>query len=90
LSDEDKQLIQNATKVAHDYILDVAVELDATGLQKIKETNPDYKIVRLTDEERAAFKERAKAVEAAFVERAGERGQKILDQMKKDLIAAQQ
>lgn len=88
LSDQDKQLIQDATKVAHDYILDVAVKLDETGLNKIRETNPDYKIVRLTEEERAAFKERAKAVEAAFVARAGERGQKILDQMKQDLAAA--
>ncbi|OAN67887.1 C4-dicarboxylate ABC transporter [Sulfitobacter sp. EhC04] len=90
LSDEDKELVQNASQAAHDYILDVAVELDATGLAKIKETNPDYTIVRLTEEEREAFKERAKAVEEAFVERAGERGAAILEQMKKDLAAAQQ
>lgn len=90
LSDEDKALVQKASQEALDYILDVAVELDAKGLAKIKETNPDYKIVRLTEEERAAFKERAKSVEAAFVERAGERGAAILAQMKKDLEAAQQ
>lgn len=90
LSDEDKALVQKASQEALDYILDVAVELDAKGLAKIKETNPDYKIVRLTDEERAAFKERAKAVEEAFVARAGDRGAAILEQMKKDLVAAQQ
>jgi len=90
LSDEDKALVQNASAVALDYILDVAVDLDATGLAKIKETNPDYKIVVLTEEERAVFKERAQAVEALFVERAGERGAAILEQMKKDLVAAQQ
>ena len=90
LSDEDKALVQKASQEALDYILDVAVELDAKGLAKIKETNPDYKIVRLTEEERAAFKERAKAVEKAFVERAGERGAAILEQMKKDLEAAKQ
>lgn len=89
LSDADKELVQNASQVALDYILDVAVELDATGLAKIQETNPDYIINRLTDEERAPFKERAQAVEAAFVERAGERGAAILEQMKKDLVAAQ-
>ncbi|MEZ5450589.1 MAG: TRAP transporter substrate-binding protein DctP [Thiolinea sp.] len=88
LSDEDKQLIQDATKVAHDYILDEAVKMDETGLAKIKETNPEYAIVRLSDEERAAFKERAKQVEEAFIERAGERGKKILEQMKADLEAA--
>ena len=90
LSDADKALVQKASQEALDYILDVAVELDAIGLQKIKETNPDYKIVVLTDEERAPFIERAAAVEAAFVERAGPRGAAILEQMKKDLIAARQ
>lgn len=89
LSDKDKKLIQDATAVAHDYILNAAVSMDEIGLNKIKETNPGYTIVRLTDAERAVFMKRAEAVEAAFVERAGERGQKILEQMKKDLAAAQ-
>jgi len=90
LSDEDKALVQDASQVALDYILDVAVELDAIGLAKIRETNPDYKIVRLTAEERAPFQERAKQVEASFVERAGERGAAILKQMKLDRDAARQ
>jgi TRAP-type C4-dicarboxylate transport system substrate-binding protein len=90
LSDEDKTLVQNASQVALDYILDVAVDLDSTGLAKIRETNPDYTIVRLTEEERAVFRERALQVEAAFIERAGERGAAILEQMKKDLVAARQ
>ncbi len=90
LSDEDKALVQKASQEALDYILDVAVELDAIGLKKIQDSNPDYKIVRLTEEERAVFKERAKMVEAAFIERAGPRGEAILEQMKKDLAAARQ
>lgn len=88
LSKADQELIQNATDVAHDYILDIAVELDETGLSKIKETNPNAKIVRLSEEERAVFKERAKVVEAAFIERAGERGKAILEQMKVDIAEA--
>ncbi|MEZ5535070.1 MAG: TRAP transporter substrate-binding protein DctP [Thiolinea sp.] len=88
LSDEDKKLVQDASAAALDYILDVAVDLDAKGLSKIKETNENAKVVRLTEEERAVFKERAKAVEEAFIERAGERGKAILEQMKKDIEAA--
>ncbi len=88
LSAEDQQLIQDAANAAQDYILDLAVELDAKGLAKIKETNPDVVINRLTDEERAAFEERAAAVEEAFIERAGERGKAIIEQMKKDIEAA--
>jgi TRAP-type C4-dicarboxylate transport system substrate-binding protein len=90
LGDEDKTLVQNASQAALDYILDVAVDLDAIGLARIRETNPDYKIVRLSEEERAVFKERAKQVEAAFIDRAGDRGAAILAQMKLDLVAAQQ
>jgi TRAP-type C4-dicarboxylate transport system substrate-binding protein len=78
LGKEDQTLIQNATKAAHDYILDVAVKLDETGLAKIIETNPNVKIVRLTDAERLVFKERAKSVELAFIKRAGDRGKRFL------------
>ena len=88
LSDEDKQLVQNAASTAHDYILDLVVEMDATGLAKIKETNPNAVINMLTDEEKAVFMERAKAVEEVFIEKSGERGKAILDQMKADLAAA--
>ncbi len=88
LGDKDKQLIQDATSVAHSYILDEVVKMDEVGLNKIKESNPDYKIVTLTEEERAVFKERAKAVEQAFIEKAGERGAAILEQMKADAASA--
>lgn len=88
LGDEDKQLIQNAASAAQDYILDLVVEMDEIGLNKIKETNPNAVINRLTDEERAAFIERAQVVEEKFIERAGERGKAIIDQMKADLEAA--
>lgn len=88
LSDADKQLVQNAAAAAHDYILDLVVEMDATGLAKIKETNPNAVINRLSDEEKAVFVKRAMAVEEAFIEKAGERGKAIIEQMKADLEAA--
>ncbi|MDH3375707.1 MAG: TRAP transporter substrate-binding protein DctP [Gammaproteobacteria bacterium] len=90
LSDKDKQLIQDATAVAHAYILDEAVKMDEIGLKKIQESNPGYKIVRLTEAERAVFRERAKAVEQAFIDKAGERGARIIEQMKADVAAANQ
>lgn len=90
LSDTDKKLIQDAAAVALDYILEEAANMDALGLGRIVRTNPGYKIVTLTEEERKAFKARAVQVEKAFVEKAGKRGQAIIDQMKKDLAAAAQ
>jgi TRAP-type C4-dicarboxylate transport system substrate-binding protein len=88
LSDADKKLVQDATAHAHNYILDAAVKMDEVGLRKIKETNPEAVINRLTPEEKAVFVERAKAVEEAYIEKAGERGREIIEQMKKDLEAA--
>lgn len=88
LSNKDKKLIQNATDVAHSYILDQVVKMDEIGLNKIRETNPGYKIVKLTESERAVFKGRAVAVEKAFIAKAGDRGAKILKQMKADIAAA--
>ena len=90
LSDADKKLVQAATEQAHDYILEMAVELDKVGLEKIRKSNPDAVINRLTDAERAVFMERAKMVEAAFVAKAGPRGKEIIEQMKMDLKAAGQ
>lgn len=88
LGDEDKQLIQNATVAALDHIPDLVIEMDVEGLKKINETNPDAVINRLTEEEKAVFIERAKAVEEAFIESAGDRGRLIIEQMKKDVADA--
>lgn len=88
LNVEDKKLIQNAAKVALDFILEKAQDLDATGLGRIVRSNPDYKIVTLTEKEREAFKKRAVQVEKAFINKAGNRGQQIIEQMKKDLKVA--
>ena len=90
LNDADNKLVQDATTHAHDYILAKAVELDEIGLNKIRETNSKAVINRLTDAERAVFIERAKVVEMAFIEKAGPRGEAVLEQMKKDLAAAGQ
>ena len=88
LSDADQKLVQDATDHALNWILDEAVKMDEIGLRKIRESNPDAVINRLTEEERAVFMERARAVEEAFIEKAGERGRRIIEQMKKDIEAA--
>jgi TRAP-type C4-dicarboxylate transport system substrate-binding protein len=88
LGKKDQNLIQNATAVAHSYILDEVVKMDEIGLNKIRETNPGYKIVRLTEAERAVFKKRAVAVEQKYIDKAGKRGAAIIKQMREDIAAA--
>ncbi len=87
LDKRDKRLIREAAEYAHQTILEEALKLDAYGLGRIVRTNPDYKIVTLTDEQRAPFIERASSVQDAFAAKS-DSNKKILDQMRKDLKAA--
>ena len=88
LGRRDKRLVRLAAEHAHQVILKEAQELDARGLERIVETNPDYKIVTLTDAEREPFKKAALEVQASFGSKS-DTHQKLLDQMMADLEAAE-
>lgn len=88
LSEEDQQLIRDATEAAFDHILDYQQGLTEASLQKIQEAKPSITITELTEEQRAPFRETAGHVEATFLEIGGPRAQEVLDQMKADLEAA--
>jgi TRAP-type C4-dicarboxylate transport system substrate-binding protein len=87
LSDKDKKLIQEASKHAEKVILKEAQKLDAYGLGKIVRSNPDYKIVTLTKEERSVFKERVKPVQEEFASVSAS-NKLLLTQMREDLEEA--
>ncbi len=88
LSKRDKKLVQEAAKFAHKTILQEAQKLDAYGLGRIVRTNPSYKIVTLTEDERKVFKEEAKAVQESFASKS-DSNKKIMTQMMKDLAEAE-
>ncbi len=88
LSKRDKKLVQAAAEHAHKTILNEAQKLDAYGLGRIVRTNPDFKIITLTDDERKVFKEKAKAVQKSFASKSTS-NKKIMDQIMKDLAKAQ-
>ncbi|SDO22688.1 TRAP-type C4-dicarboxylate transport system, substrate-binding protein [Lutimaribacter pacificus] len=85
LSEEDQQVIQNAVETAFEYILDYQQGLTEESLAKIEEDKPSITVTRLTEEQRAPFREAAKDVEATFIEMTGDSGKEILEQMKADL-----
>nr|WP_233252474.1 TRAP transporter substrate-binding protein DctP [Maritimibacter sp. 55A14] len=87
LSEDEQQMIQNATDVAFEYILDYQSGLQEEALANIKEAKPEMEINILSEEERQPFMETASEVEAAFIEMTGESGKEILEQMKADLEA---
>ncbi|TCK06111.1 TRAP transporter substrate-binding protein DctP [Marinobacterium mangrovicola] len=87
LGEADQKLIQDATDVAFEYILDYQKGLDEDSIAKIKEAKPEMTITVLNEEQRAPFKAAAKQVEEKFVEMTGDSGKAILDQLKADLEA---
>ncbi|MWD26240.1 C4-dicarboxylate ABC transporter [Aquicoccus sp. SCR17] len=88
LSEEDQKVIEDATDVAFEYILDYQEGLTEEALEKIKEAKPSMTVTRLSEEERQPFMDAADDVEQQFLEMTGDSGKKILDQMKADLEAA--
>jgi TRAP-type C4-dicarboxylate transport system substrate-binding protein len=89
LSERDKKLVQAAAEHAQKTILKEAQKLDAYGLGRIVRTNPSYRIVTLTEEERAPFKKAAEAVQASFASKSAS-NKKVLDQMMADLKEAEE
>ncbi len=88
LSERDKKLVRAAAEHAHQVILKEAEKLDAYGIGRIVRTNPDYKIVTLTQAQRAPFEKAAKAVQDSFASKSAS-NKRLLDQMRADLKEAQ-
>lgn len=88
LSEEDQQLVRDATAAAFDHIVEYQQGLTEQSLERIMEAKPSMTITTLTDEQREPFRATAEQVEATFLEIGGPRAQEVLDQMKADLEAA--
>ncbi len=88
LGTRDKRLVQEAANHAHKTILEEAQKLDAIGIGRIVRTNPDYKIVMLTQKEREPFKQAAKKVQQSFASKSAS-NKKIMEQIQRDLAQAQ-
>lgn len=85
LSAEDQQLVQEASDYAYERILEHIDGLAEESLQTILDSDTDVNVIRLTEEEIQAFRDRAPQVEEAFVEMTGNSGQELLNQFKEDL-----
>ena len=87
LSDEDKELVQEASNAAYDHTIEHIKGLADDALAKIQEASDEVTVTRLNEEQIQAFRERAPQVEEAFLEMTGDRGEELLQQFKADLEA---
>ncbi|MFO7993662.1 MAG: TRAP transporter substrate-binding protein DctP [Marinobacter sp.] len=85
LSDEEQELIREASDFAYDEILEHIDGLADEALAKIEEASDEVTVTRLNEEQIQAFRERAPQVEEAFIDMTGESGKELLEQFKKDL-----
>jgi len=80
LPDDKKAILDQSIDEATDYIFDKQREYNKERLEIIKK-NSDIEMIRLTEEQRAPFRERAQQVREKFVEMTGESGKKILEKL---------
>jgi TRAP-type C4-dicarboxylate transport system substrate-binding protein len=85
LPEKEQKLIQKASRVAYDHIVEYQKGLAEQELNKIKEAKPEMTVTVLSEEQRQCFKEAAKEVEEKFIQMTGDSGKEILEQMKEDL-----
>ncbi|PAU77533.1 TRAP transporter substrate-binding protein [Halomonas salipaludis] len=87
LSEEDQQLVRDATEAAYEHIIEHISGLADESLEAIQEASDEVTVTRLDEEQIQAFRERAPQVEERFVEMTGDRGAELLEQFKADLEA---
>lgn len=89
LSSEDKQLVQDASNYAFNQIIEHIDGLAEQSLENIQADSDEVNVVRLSDAQIDAFKERAPQVEETFIEMTGASGRDLLEQFQEDLEEAQ-
>ncbi|SBR45014.1 MULTISPECIES: TRAP transporter substrate-binding protein [unclassified Halomonas] len=87
LSDEDKELVQEASAEAYDHTIEHIKGLADEALEKIQEDSDEVTVTRLDEDQIQAFRDRAPQVEEEFLDMTGDRGKELLEQFKADLEA---
>ena len=85
LPPERQQLIDETIAELNAFIPSVVEDFNAERLEAIKEAKPGIQMIELTEEERAAFRERAEATHEAVTEIVGERAGELLDSLKEEI-----
>ena len=89
ITDEQRKIIDETVAELADYIFEVQEEFNETRLEKIKQAKPDMKMIRLSNEERSVFKERAQTVRERYIEMVGEDGEEVLQALEAEIKQAE-
>ncbi|NLJ92138.1 MAG: TRAP transporter substrate-binding protein DctP, partial [Aeromonadales bacterium] len=89
LSEEDQQLVKEASDYAFEEIIEHIDDLADQSLDTITSKGKNVTVTRLDEQQIAAFKERAPQVEKKFIEMTGDSGKDLLKQFQDDLKQVQ-
>ena len=74
-----RALVEEVVRELDPFVNDVQRRLNEERIDTILERKPEMVITELTEEQRAAFRERARPVRDVFLADTGERGERVLD-----------
>jgi TRAP-type C4-dicarboxylate transport system substrate-binding protein len=89
LSPARRRMVEEIVDQLQTEIYETQRRFNEERLELIREERPDLNVVRLSEEERAAFRERSLAVRAQYVEMAGPRGEELLEIMERAVERAE-
>lgn len=90
LSKEEQEVIEQTARDCIEYIWGVQAKLNEERLEKMLNERPQIQVIKLTEEERQAFKDLTKPVIDKYIEMSGDTGKQILDQLLKEIAEAEE
>jgi len=90
LPEAQQEMIRDVVAELNDFIFEVQEQYNQERLDTIKEKKPDIKVLRLTAEERKAFREASLPVRETFVEMVGPEGKELLDILTREIERTEQ
>ncbi len=90
LPEEYQNMIVETARGMTDFIFEEQKELNQKRLDMMLEDKPSLEVIKLTDEERAAFAEKAKTVWESYKKDVGEDGARILEKLQSEIEAAEE
>ncbi|MFO7877212.1 MAG: TRAP transporter substrate-binding protein DctP [Desulfovermiculus sp.] len=90
LPNDTQTLIKESIETANEFIFDLEPKLNRQRKQMIMEAKPSMTYIELTDQEIAAFKEKAEPLRDKYLEMGGEGAPEVLDAVLADIQWARQ
>jgi TRAP-type C4-dicarboxylate transport system substrate-binding protein len=90
LPDDTRSIVLESVEAANEFIFDLEPKLNQQRKQMIMEAKPSMTFIELTEEEIAAFKQRAEPLRGKFLEMGGDGAEEVLNAVLADIEWARQ